>query len=164
MATVKLQLNKVEIAQQQLDMASKLYVMHENVFSIHTLAGAAENILGGVLERSENKKEESMFEKMRQAYSELMGRPATATEVASLVNTSRNALKHARNPGEDIFVYEPKDAEVMLLRALANYQILTGALTDTMELCLTCLRSRSPEFLRANLAKDDKGSMDSACS
>lgn len=147
-STVKLQSNKLEVALQQLDMASKLYVMQENVFSIHTLAGAAEGILGQLLDRTD-KKQASMFEKMRHAYSEHLGRPATNKEVASLVNTSRNALKHARDPREDVFAYESKDADVMLLRALANYQVLTGVLTDTMESCLSCLRNRSPEIFPA---------------
>jgi hypothetical protein len=68
-------------------------------------------------------------------------RQVTSKELSSLVNASRNALKHAHDPAEDTFQYDPKHAIGMLFRALVNYQFVTGALTPPMEEALSRLRT-----------------------
>lgn len=131
-----MRLSKLEAAQQQLDLAASLFVNRQNPLAMHTLSGAAEEILGSLANRAS---EQSMFERMRVAAEQKFGRPVSRNELTALVNKSRNSLKHATDPAEDHFDYEPDEAVAMLFRALVNYQLVMGVLTDPMEKALTIL-------------------------
>ena len=123
-----MKLTKLEAAQRQLDVAAALFVSREDRLALHTLAGAAEEILGRLAQRGG---QQSMFEGMRLSAKERLGRSVSVTELSKLVNESRNALKHANDPNEDQFNYDPNHAVVMLFRAMVDYQLVTGGLTDT---------------------------------
>ena len=139
----KTKLSKLDAAQRQLDVASTLFAEQDDRLAIHTLAGAAEEILGSLIKRSG---QASMFDQVRSAAEQRFGKSVTGGELSELVNKSRNALKHANDPNEDTFEYDPDDAAVMLFRALVNYQLFTGHLTDPMEKSLKVLRSKYPKL------------------
>ena len=138
-----LTLTKIEAARRQLEVASRLFVSHDDLLAVHTLCGAAEEILGALCERSGKV---HVFEKMRAEAEARFGRQIKTDELSSLVNASRNALKHAHKPVEDTFQYDPNHAIGMLFRALMNYQVLTGALTAPMEGALSHLRTIVPRL------------------
>lgn len=138
-----LTLTKIEAARRQLEVASRLFVSQGDLLAVHTLCGAAEEILGALCERSGKI---HAFERMRAEAEARFGRQVKPQELSSLVNASRNALKHAHIPTEDTLQYDPDHAIGMLFRALVNYQVLTGALTAPMEEALSHLRTIVPQL------------------
>lgn len=136
-----MQISKVEAARQQLDVAAKLFIAGEDRLAIHTLSAAAEEILGKLAERAGR---ESMFQRMKLAAEQKLGKSISSAELSTLVNKSRNALKHANDPVEDTFEYDPGHAVVMLFRALVNYQLATGTLTEPMEAARELLSKNYP--------------------
>lgn len=139
-----MKLSKLEAAQRQLDVAAKLFVAKEDELALHTLSAAAEEILGKLVERSG---QESMFQRMKGPAEQKLGKSLTLGELSGYVNKSRNALKHANDPSEDSFEYDPDHAVGMFFRALVNYQLVTGALTDTMEKALAALSKEHPHLV-----------------
>jgi hypothetical protein len=136
--------SKLEVAKQQLEVACGLYLKRASIFAVHTLAGAAEDILGALALRLG---QANMFERMRATGEEMFGRQMTNAEVSTLINGSRNALKHAKDPAEDLFLYDTGHGLVMLFRALVNFQLVTGGLTSVMEQARQDLHKTQPLFL-----------------
>ena len=130
-------LHKLQAAERQLETAALLFVDNGDLLSVHTLAGAAEEILGKLAERIS---ETNIFERMRYAVEKKFGHSVSARRLSTLVNQSRNSLKHANDPMEDDFDYEEDHAIGMLFRALVNYQLVTGGLTEPMDEALDKLR------------------------
>ncbi len=139
-----MKLSKLDAAQRQLDVASNLFSNRGDRLALHTLAGAAEEILGKLLERAA---QESVFEQMRVSAEQRFGRSITGSDLSGLVNKSRNSLKHANDPNEDPFEYDSDAAVAMFIRALVNYQLVTGSLTDPMEKALVALRHEYPKLV-----------------
>jgi hypothetical protein len=57
----------------------------------------------------------------------------SSAELSNIVNRTRNSLKHANRPGEDVIEFDPEEARIMLARAVVNYQELNGSITPQME-------------------------------
>ncbi len=122
-------LSKLEIAKRQLEVAAQLYVDGADDLAVITLAGAAEEILGKLLRRTEQK---SMADHIVELDKKLTGgRPFNV--VSDAVNRARNALKHARDQSEDLVKIEPGEATAMFGRALLNYVRLVGQPTPVMQ-------------------------------
>lgn len=123
-----MKLNKYQIAERQLEVAAKIYLADGDFLAIITLAGAAEEILGNLLERNGKPNvKQSLFNIDK----EITGgrRP---TIVNSEINGIRNALKHAKDPSEDELDIGHEAAISMLARALANYSLAGLKLSDIM--------------------------------
>ena len=122
-------LSKLEIAKRQLEVAAQLYVDGADYLAVITLAGAAEEILGKLLRRTEQK---CMADHIVELDKKLTGgRPFNV--VSDEVNRARNALKHARDQSEDLVKIEPGEATAMIGRALLNYVRLVGQPTPVMQ-------------------------------
>ena len=122
-------LSKLEIAKRQLEVAAQLYVDGADDLAVITLAGAAEEILGKLLRRTEQK---CMADHLVELDKKLTGgRPFNV--VSDEVNRARNALKHARDQSEDLVKIEPGEATAMIGRALLNYVRLVGQPTPVMQ-------------------------------
>ena len=96
--------------------------------SVVTLAGAAEEVLGSLLKRAGKS---HMMDHLVTLDREL-GRARKFNEVSDEVNKARNALKHARDASEDLVDIAPGEADAMLVRAIANYVVLTDDATEQM--------------------------------
>jgi len=136
-------ISKPEIAKSQIETAIYLFFNREDPFSVLTLAGAGEEILGNLLSRSNEK---NILAMMSEAAAH-RGYNLDSKAIANLVNAARNALKHAKKGGEDRLDFDPEGAVVMLMRASVNYQLLQGNLTDDMDQFLAWLRSNRPQYL-----------------
>ena len=122
-------LSKLEIAKRQLEVAAQLYVDGADDLAVITLAGAAEEILGKLLRRTEQK---CMADHIVELDKKLTGgRPFNV--VSDAVNRARNALKHARDQSEDLVKIESGEAADMFGRALLNYVRLVGQPTPVMQ-------------------------------
>ncbi len=142
-------------ALRQLEMALRLYFEGEDYYSVTTLAGAAEEILGKLLtaEGKQNAMESDIEDtaKISEALDgvQLLPRESDTPkeqaqknqalteltrEIVKYANEPRNSLKHwtLGNPVEIVFNAK-KEAEDMLERAIRNYWRLTGLLTPAMQ-------------------------------
>lgn len=148
-----LTLSKIEVARRLLEVASELFVADGDILAVHTLCGAAEDILGAMAERFGK---QHVFERMRIEAEAKFGCQVTSRELSSLVNASRNALKHARDSKEDMLQYDPNHAIGMLFRALVNYQLVAGTLTSPMEDALSRLRTIVPQLASSSSDTPDQ--------
>ncbi|CAD0302082.1 hypothetical protein CFBP498_03370 [Xanthomonas hortorum pv. vitians] len=96
--------------------------------SVVTLAGAAEEILGSLLKRAGKS---HMMDHLVELDKKLSG-GRKFSEVSDEVNRARNALKHASDASEDLVEVAPGEADAMLVRAIANYVVLTDDATEQM--------------------------------
>jgi hypothetical protein len=121
-------LSKPDIAKRQVETACALFLCGGDYLSVVTLAGAAEEILGSLLRRAGKS---HMLDHLVTLDREL-GRAREFKEVSDEVNRARNALKHACDASEDQVEIAPGEADAMLVRAIANYVVLTDDATEQM--------------------------------
>ena len=123
------------IALRQLETALRLYFEKEDYYSVITLAGAAEEVLGKLLKEDGHENSLDTRKKATRAISErLWGEAPTEKRVATRANGARNRLKHW-SPGQPQSVEfdAVEEAKDMLDRAIDNYYELTSKLTDAMQ-------------------------------
>ncbi len=138
-----MKLHKKEIARRQIETALDLFFVQGDIFSIITLAGAAEEILGVLLRRAG---EPCMMDHLYD-YDKCLtvtGRPSNI--VNKEVNGIRNGLKHANQPLEDELDVDSEHAAAMLARAVANYISLEGSITPPMHNFYEHLRLLHPDI------------------
>lgn len=123
-----MQISKIDIAKRQLETAIDLYFSDGDYLAVITLAGAAEEILGKLLQRRGDR---AMIDDLVELDRELTGgRPFE--EIRKEANGARNSLKHANDPNEDQVNIEPGEATAMLARAIVNYAWLAKSATPSM--------------------------------
>lgn len=126
---------KADIARSQLDTAIRLFREGEDLFAVITLAGAAEEILGRLIEEAGG---ENSLEALRDAsvriHQALFQETRAAKVFAERANRARNALKH-HTLGVDSTVTLDLEREAidMVDRAISNYWRLHHDLTDAMK-------------------------------
>lgn len=120
--------NKQEIAARQLETALLLYFAKKDLFSVITLAGAAEEILGQLLQMGAAEKETPF------------------RSVLHLFRPSRSSVRAETRPAHetDLFVHMDvrSEAEFLLGRAIDDYHALTGELSGNMQKFNEEVRSR----------------------
>ena len=105
---------KREIALSQLETALGLYFADGDLFSVVTLAGAAEEILAQVASASRGRTRVSIFEILR-------------------LTPARNEMRPLRHEDDDTVHMDLRQEAVFLLgRAIENYRTLAGELTPAM--------------------------------
>ncbi|OEF48248.1 hypothetical protein A1OW_15845 [Enterovibrio norvegicus] len=110
-----MEIHKFQIAKIQLDDAMLCFI-EERYFSSLTLAGASEEIFGRLSERYCNKK--SSYNNLKNLLKIRLPKESLNLDL----NLSRNALKHATNPDEDVInIYPEVESMIMILRAINNY-------------------------------------------
>ena len=113
------------IAIRQLETALRLYFEGEDYYSVITLAGAAEEILGKLLiycggENSLN----SLKEAARAIHEVLYGQKLKDSEVSDLANAARNAVKHWSPEKPKVFEFDARgEAKDMLGRAIVRIPV-----------------------------------------
>jgi hypothetical protein len=115
--------DKLAIARLQLETALQLFRDGKDLFSVITLAGAAEEILGNLLkEQGQGNAYEALEGAAAAMYRHMFGEEVGAKQFAKRANRARNALKH-HDPGHPRTVTLDllEEATDMLDRAVANY-------------------------------------------
>lgn len=120
--------HKQEIAARQLETALLLYFAKKDLFSVITLAGAAEEIFGQLLSLEKGEKESPFH------------------SVLNLLRPSRYSTRSERGTAAETDLYVHMDvsneAEFLLGRAIDDYHALTGELGGNMEKFNEEVRSR----------------------
>ena len=126
---------KVATAHAQVETALHLYFAGRELYSVITIAGAADELLGQLLRsRGSPSSLDSIKAAVCAIHQHLYGTSIDPNSIADGANAARNALKHwaPGSPPEDSFdVVE--EARNMLNRAIDNYWSLEGKLTPKME-------------------------------
>lgn len=107
------------IAQRQLDTALRLYFEQEDYYSVITLAGAAEEILGKFLKENGIENALDSLKEEVFAIDKVLGEAPSRRDIATRANDARNKLKHC-SPGKLIEFDAKEEAEDMLDRAIQN--------------------------------------------
>jgi hypothetical protein len=122
------------IALSQLETALRLYFERSNFFSVITLAGNADEILGKILK---TKGKESSLEELKKAVAavhlHLFEEVLPESVVAERANRAKNAIKHGIGEAPTITLDAEQEAKDMLNRAIDNYWVLEQWLTPAME-------------------------------
>lgn len=135
--------DKVAIARSQLETALQLFRDGKDLFSVITLAGAAEEILGNLLnERGQDNALRALQRAAADMYRHLFGEEAGAKQFAQRANRARNALKH-HDPGQPRTVtLDPlEEATDMLDRAVSNYWLVEHETIPGMDAFATYQRA-----------------------
>jgi len=134
MNRVTLSLSKIEIAVIQLDRAIKLFFDEKDYISSITLAGAAEEIFGKLLNNkneSINNALEEIIDTTIKFCKESSNEEVKKKDIVSLANHYRDHCKHIRN-GEVLNFSVDFEAAHLIDRASENYFKLTGFETEYM--------------------------------
>jgi hypothetical protein len=124
-----MRLSKLDAARIQLDSAIESYFRQEHVCAV-TLAGAAEDILAGLLQA---KGEQSPFEFLHDWYQGTYATTVSRSDFSKqIANPARNWLKHADTDAGTSLDITERDSLLMFMRALPCYYTLTGSHTDPM--------------------------------
>ncbi len=117
-------LTKPEIAKRQLFQSIELYLAGDDLISVITLAGAAEEILGKLVNHAgkPNALDEKV-QKLCKVFELVFKVPAVPKELIKLRNKSRNELKHIGVNGT-IEIKLEEEAVKLLDRAINNYKKL----------------------------------------
>ena len=122
------------IALTQLETALRLFEEGQNLFSVITLAGAAEELLGKLL--SETAAEQSLDSLKKAAvemYRALFNEEAGAKQFADRANRAKNELKHHDKGQPHAVTLDLREEAVDILdRAITNYWRLEQSLTPPM--------------------------------
>jgi len=115
--------SKLEIARQQLETALRLFFDTEEYFSVITLAGAAEEILGAHLKiKGETTSLESLVSGAVRISEALAGKPSEPKTLRKIANHPKNSSKHMDGVTDaELRSWPKKDAIDILGRAIDNY-------------------------------------------
>lgn len=136
---MKIEINQMEAAVEQLDWAIRLFIDHQVYSAAITLAGAAEEILGNLVQRNAHT---TLTQELASDYG------MTTKEISDrYLNNARNWLKHLREgpPGKALI----EDAEVitMIVRALSNLVIFDKRFPSEGPRFINWLEENKPELL-----------------
>lgn len=136
-------ISKLDAARMQLDAAIDHFFSNDHVCSI-TLAGAAEDILAGLLQVNG---EQSPFEFLHDWYQREYNVTYSKTDFShQIANLPRNWLKHAKKDPETQLNISKKDSILMLMRAVPCYYKLSNGHTEKMEIFYQYVNSNIKEF------------------
>lgn len=124
-------ISKLEAAGIQLDAAIDHFFNNDHVCSL-TLAGAAEDILAGLLRADrEQRPFEFLYDWYQREYNVTYSKQHFSLQIANL---PRNWLKHAKQDGETQLEISKQDSILMLMRAVPCYYKLAKGHTEKMEI------------------------------
>jgi hypothetical protein len=123
-------LNKIECAQRQLDVAIKMWFFDEDVVSTHTLTCAAQTILEDL--NSKLNKTESMKDIIQKL--DKFVSPMLLKKLHKEINKYQNFFKHAdRDPNETI-QFNTKQTQLFLVASGQIFQALANEMTIPMKI------------------------------
>ncbi len=122
---------KSDLAKIQIEKAIDLFLVESDYVCSLTLAGAAEEMLGNILHKS-NK--DNVLAELLPWYQETHNPSVTYAKLAKGANETRDELKHGHNYPDlshQVEISQPLAAQ-MIIRALVNYKYALKKPSDKM--------------------------------
>lgn len=136
-------ISKLEAARIQLDAAIDHFFNNDHVCSL-TLAGAAEDILAGLLQVDG---EQSPFEFLHDWYQREYNVTYSKKDFSrQIANLPRNWLKHAKEDPQTQLKISKQDSILTLMRAVPCYYKLANGHTEKMEIFYQYVNSNIKEL------------------
>jgi hypothetical protein len=134
--------SKQSIALAQLETALRLFHVGDDLISVITLAGAAEEILGKLVKkRGQDNSLDSLKKTAAAIHERLFSEPIDTSVIADRANRARNAMKHVTAAGDPVSLDLREEAVDILNRAVDDYWILETNLTAAMDSFLRAQRA-----------------------
>lgn len=134
---------KLEAARIQLDASIEHFFNDEHVCAI-TLAGAAEDILDGLIEASGK---QGSFKFLKQWYEERTNQKLKNHEFSrEVANIARNWLKHSKDDPETELEITKLESLIMLMRAIGIYKRMGNADTEQTQKFHTWYKNSQEEI------------------
>jgi hypothetical protein len=134
--------SKQSIALAQLETALRLFHVGDELISVITLAGAAEEILGKLVKkRGQDNSLDSLKKTAAAIHERLFSEPIDTSVIADRANRARNAMKHVTAAGDPVSLDLREEAVDILNRAVDDYWILETSLTPGMDSFLRAQRA-----------------------
>lgn len=132
----EIEIGKLDAAEIQLERAIELFMVEKDYISALTLAGAADELLGGAIKakgwRPSRSKLLDVFPRMLVVGEDTDPPEMTEKEIGTIINEARNWLKHY-DDGAPIVMNPKNEAIWMLQQAVDNYFRLNETWTEKME-------------------------------
>jgi len=127
--------HRLEMAKRQLETAIELYFRGTDMYSVITLAGAADEVFGqALLVEGRKPRLNDLSKSIAEIYKKLYGTEITEKSVVERANHARNALKHwSESQPLEVEFDVLEEAKDMLERGVANHWALYGELSTQME-------------------------------
>jgi hypothetical protein len=123
----RLKLSKLDCARRQLELAIELFFLERDPVSIHTLAGAARQLLQDINKHRGGKPLMTEIEALKGIVI-----PGKEEEVSRLFRKAENFFKHADRDPEATIDFSPEINELVLWEASAKYHEFTSETTPPM--------------------------------
>jgi len=136
----KLPYKKRDLGVKQLEIAISLYREGKDPFSVVTLAGAAEEILGRCVKAAGKANSLQLLNDAALAIQRIEG-DEVPVSVVDRANYARNSLKHMDGPEDSVFIDAWQEAKDMLTRATENYRLLDECYSPLIEHFLQQVRN-----------------------
>jgi hypothetical protein len=114
---VHLKISKIDAAKRQLETAIRLYFNEADPVSIHTLTGAAHEILSDL---------NSKVSGTPMILSDVLVKEERKKEFRQIMNEAKNHFKHADKDSDTVIDFNPEINETFIYDACAKYEQLTG--------------------------------------
>jgi hypothetical protein len=142
---MEVRINKMEKAIVQLDKAVELFLSKDDPILSITLAGAAEEVLGNMIERDGRKATHSQG-KFNLSSDKLISEKEINDKYT---NKIKNWLKHAGDPIDDEIDADPElEAIQYIIRGISNYLMLKGQIKKRHIDFLNFIKINYPEIFK----------------
>src|SRR5688572_6578380 len=123
-------ISKFEVATRQMSTAIDLYLRKDDLVSVVTLAGAADEILGVLVRQAGDPSAlDEAIERLCGMYEAAFSEPANPKAFVELRNSVRNQFKHLSG-GADFTGDLEREARSMIRRAIDNYRKLAPGFVE----------------------------------
>ena len=142
-------LHKIKIAKELLETAMELFFSNKSPYAVIALAAASEEVLGNYSngEWTQNNID-NIFHKMYEVAQKRNMTYGSKKFSQTLVNVTKNALKHANFETEQTVSVKEDEPVIWLLRALVNYQLGSGLeYSEIMNKFESWVRVNRPSYL-----------------
>ncbi|MES2930995.1 MAG: hypothetical protein V4665_04420 [Patescibacteria group bacterium] len=136
---MKISISKLDAAKRQLEMALNLFFRNADPVSIHTLVGAAHQVLQDICEEQGT---QSIKQKLLD-----MVKPEKKTEFIKKLNAPRNFFKHAENDPNSVIEFNPEMTDLILWDTCLMYTTLTQENPAIIQVFNAWNYANSPEIL-----------------
>ena len=144
MNVYKFHISKLDVAKRQLETAITLYFHNADPVSVHTLTGAAYDVLHDLCKVRNIKPFVKNTDLVREEKKK---------EYVDMINAAQNFFKHADKDPEGIYEFRPQTTDFFIWDACQMYQKITTEIPKLLFIYSVWFYSQHPDLINYELAK-----------